>query len=284
MCGVVLTSEHTRRRPMRDGHRTSAPASAYVPGYEPDTLRMLTARTAAERAGMVLPRLADGMRILDLGCGPGSITTGLAAAVAPQGVVLGVDLSVAQLELAGQVLGPGCGLVAGRAEALPVRAGAVDAVHAHAVFEHLTAPDVVLAEIRRVLRTGGLLALSSSDWSGATVEPRTAAVDTALRAYVRLRQRGGTDPFAGSRLAGQVRAAGFAVVQTRAADRVDMGYTELAAYLRDRLTAAAHDTTHAETAIELATGARAAAEWVHSGPGYFTQRWVEVVAITAPAP
>lgn len=255
-----------------------------MPGYEPDTMRMLTARTAAERAGLLLPRLTDGMRILDLGCGPGSITTGLAAAVAPHGVVLGVDLSLAQLELAGRARGPGCGLVAGLAEALPVRAGAFDVVHAHAVFEHLTAPQVVLAEIRRVLRPGGLLALSSSDWSGATVEPRTAAVDTVLHAYFRLRQRGGTDPFAGRRLADQVRAAGFVVLDTRAAGRVDMGYAELAAYLRDRLTAAAQNTHDADVATELATSARAAADWVHSGPGQFVQRWVELVAIAAPAP
>lgn len=257
-------------------------ARAYAPGYEPDTMRMLTARTAAERAGMLLPRLTDGMRILDLGCGPGSITTGLAAAVAPHGVVLGVDLSVPQLTLASQVLGPGCGLVAGLAEALPVRAGAFDIVHAHAVFEHLTAPHVVLAEIRRVLRPGGLLALSSSDWSGAAIEPRTAAVDTALRAYWRLRQRSGTDPFAGRRLADQVRAAGFAVADTRATDRVDMDYTELAAYLRDRLSAAAHDTNHADMTTELATSARAAAAWAHTGPGHFVQRWVEVIAIAPP--
>lgn len=262
-----------------DGHGTPMSAGAYVPGYEPDTMRMLTARTAVERAGMLLSRLTDGMRILDLGCGPGSITAGLAAAVAPHGVVLGVDFSVAQLELAGRVLDAGCGRVAGLAEALPVRTGTLDVVFAHAVFEHLTAPQVVLAEIRRVLRPGGLLGLSSSDWSGAVVEPRTEAVDTALRAYCRLRQRSGTDPYAGRRLADQVRAAGFTVLDTRATGRVDMGYTELAAYLCDRLTAAAHDTNHGATTTELTTGARAADDWARNGPGRFVQRWVDVVAI-----
>lgn len=238
---------------------------AYVPGYQPDTMRMLTARTAVERAGLLLPRLADGMRVLDLGCGPGSITAGLAAAVAPHGVVLAVDHVVAQLRMVPE----SSWRVASAAEALPVRACALDVVFAHAVFEHLTAPRVVLAEIRRVLRPGGLLALSSSDWSGARIEPRTAAVDTAVRAYCRLRQRGGTDPYAGRHLADHVRAAGFTLVETRAAGRVDMGYTELAAYLGDRLAA------HAD----MAAGALAAGEWARGGPGEFIQRWVDVLAI-----
>jgi len=98
---------------------------AYLPGYRPDMGRMLAARTAAERAGLLLPRLTSGMRLLDLGCGPGTITSGLAAAVAP-GFVLGVDLSVAQLRLVRAAVG----LAAGRAEALPVRSESVDVVYA----------------------------------------------------------------------------------------------------------------------------------------------------------
>jgi ubiquinone/menaquinone biosynthesis C-methylase UbiE len=209
------------------------------------------------------------MRVLDLGCGPGSITAGLAAAVAPGGLVVGVDLSFGQLVLARRTAGS-AGLVVGLGDALPVRTGAVDAAFAHAVFDHVTAPHVVLAQVRRVLRPGGVLALSSSDWSAADIRPRTAAVDAALRAYWTLRQRTGTDPFVGRRLAGLCRAAGFTVVTERVTGRVDLGYTELAAYLRDRLTAAADDHP------DLAAGARAADEWADSG--YFTQCWVDVLA------
>lgn len=231
---------------------------AYLPGYEPDMARMLAARTAVQRAGLLLPRLTAGMRLLDLGCGPGTITAGLADAVAP-GPVLGVDVAVAQLRL----VRAGIGRAAGRADALPVRDGAIDVVYAHAVFEHLTEPMAVLAEIGRVLRPGGLLALSSSDWSAAVIEPRTPDVDAALRAYWAQRRRTGTDPEAGRALAGQVRAAGFAVSAEQTAGRVDMTYTGLARYLADRLTGA---------------DAQAATRWAAAGPGRFVQCWVDVLA------
>lgn len=260
----------------------------YLPGYRPDAIRMLSARTAAERAGQLLSRLSAGMRVLDLGCGPGSITAGLVEPVAPHGIVVGADASLAQLGLARQLLcAPAgevtIGLIAALAETLPVRTGAIDVVFAHAVFEHLAGPQVVLAELRRVLRPGGLLALSSSDWSAAVIEPRTAAVDRALHAYWRLRQRTGTDPFAGGRLADQVREAGFTVLATIDTGRVDMGYSELAGYLHDRLARAADDTEDTDVAAELAEGARAAAEWTRTEPGRFVQCWVDVLATPTPA-
>lgn len=237
----------------------------YLPGYGSDAMRMLTARTAADRAGLLLPLLTPGMRVLDLGCGPGTITAGLAAAVAPGGIAIGVDVSFAQSR---DARAHGVAPVVASGAALPLRTGALDAVFAHAVLEHLTSVSPVLAQARRVLRPGGLLAVSASDWSAATIRPRTPAVDTALRAYWRARQRAGTDPFVGGRLVEHVRNAGFTVLTARTADRVDMTYTELARYLRDRLTGA---------------GAAAAAEWAAGGDGEFVQRWVDVLAMVDPA-
>ena len=51
----------------------------------------LERRTAARSAAFLLPHLRPGMRLLDFGCGPGSITVGLAGVVAP-GEVVGVDI------------------------------------------------------------------------------------------------------------------------------------------------------------------------------------------------
>jgi hypothetical protein len=56
-------------------------------------------RTAASMAGFFLPHLRPGMRVLDCGCGPGSITVGLAEHVAP-GEVIGIDLDPTHIALA----------------------------------------------------------------------------------------------------------------------------------------------------------------------------------------
>src|SRR5437764_13132870 len=64
----------------------------YTHGHAPATVRQHSQRTAEEAAAFLLPELRPGMRLLDVGCGPGSIPRGLAERVAP-GEVIGIDLS-----------------------------------------------------------------------------------------------------------------------------------------------------------------------------------------------
>src|SRR5215470_18535769 len=71
----------------------------YTHGHAPAVVRQHGKRTAEEAAAFLLPSLRPGMRVLDVGCGPGSITRGLAESVAP-GEVLGIDLSRETLEAA----------------------------------------------------------------------------------------------------------------------------------------------------------------------------------------
>ena len=60
---------------------TSQPT--YTMGYGPEFQKLLERRNAADCAAHLLPHLKAGMRLLDLGCGPGTISVGLAEAVAP---------------------------------------------------------------------------------------------------------------------------------------------------------------------------------------------------------
>src|SRR6059058_4300608 len=96
-------------------------AGDYLHGHHESVLRSHRWRTAENSAAYLLPRLRSGQRLLDVGCGPGTITVDLASRVAP-GAVLGIDPSeevVARAQAnAPDVAARGEG---GRAEGIEVR-------------------------------------------------------------------------------------------------------------------------------------------------------------------
>jgi arsenite methyltransferase len=98
--------------------------------------------------------------VLDVGCGPASITASLARATGPSGLVLGVDLSEAMLARAVRAeTGPQTGFLHADAQRLPLRDATVDAVVSMAVLQLIPDPVAALAEMARVLRPGGRLAV-----------------------------------------------------------------------------------------------------------------------------
>jgi ubiquinone/menaquinone biosynthesis C-methylase UbiE len=253
----------------------------YAPGWGTEVVSMVSSRTAEDRAGFLLPLLSGGMRVLDVGCGPGSITCGLARAIAPGGHVVGVDVQPSQIELAKKAAGSKGNLdvtfQAGNASALPFEGACFDVVFAHALFEHLADPPRVLAEMARLLRPRGLLAVCSSDWSGARVEPCTPDVQRALAAHFALRRRAGGDPFAGSRLVEWVTAAGFSIESTGTEEKVDMRYADLASYVGGRIREALSLASESDPELEEALAA--AVRWAEGrSEGRAVQRWVHVVA------
>jgi ubiquinone/menaquinone biosynthesis C-methylase UbiE len=248
----------------------------YAPGYAQDAMSMMAGRGAPERAEFAMSLLHPEARVLDVGCGPGSITLGLV----PSARVLGVDCEPGQVALARatakRVNSSTVDFLAASVYQLPLPDECMDVVFSHALFEHLARPAEALAELRRVLRPGGSIALSTSDWSRAKLRPRTANVDAALRGHFLLRRRSGGDPFAGKRLAEHVERAGFKVVRTRTRHRSDMGYSELARYVEARLVAALEEAGRDRD--QLASAARSAWAWVRGGDGDFHQCWIEIVA------
>ncbi len=128
--------------------------------------------------------LAEGLTVLDVGCGPGTDLSALASAVGPTGTVLGVDRDPAMLAAARGRLAPypRIWLHHGDAHALPLADASVDRARADRVLQHLTVPARAVAELRRVLRPGGLVALAEPDWDTLAI----AATDqTVSRGYTR---------------------------------------------------------------------------------------------------
>jgi SAM-dependent methyltransferase len=124
--------------------------------------RAVFARRTGEAAAFLTPQLRAGMRLLDCGCGPGSITVDLAQAVAP-GEAIGIDLRKAAL-MHGRALARERGIAnvafqAASVYQLPHADGSFDAAFSCAVLQHLAAPLLALKEMRRVLKPGGVIAI-----------------------------------------------------------------------------------------------------------------------------
>jgi ubiquinone/menaquinone biosynthesis C-methylase UbiE len=250
----------------------------YAPGFSADAVAMMASRTAASRAGFFIRALAPGMDVLDAGCGPGTITAGLARCVAPGGSCTGVDREASQIELArAATAGLGVTLAAASIYDLPFADGSFDAVLSHAVFEHLARPADALAELRRVLRPGGVAGVCSSDWRDARIEPRNDDVELALRCHVQLRRQAGGDPYAGDKLPAQVAAAGFVDAQVMREHHVDMPFHTFVRYIGTRIDAAARIAPSGERDALLA-GAAAARRWEQIEDGSLSQPWTSVLA------
>ena len=104
--------------------------------------------------------LPQGGTALDVGSGPGSVTASLARAAGPDGLALGVDISEPMLARAVRAeAGPNVGFIRADAQRLPLRDNTVDAVVSLAVLQLIPDPAAALAEMARVLRPGGRLAV-----------------------------------------------------------------------------------------------------------------------------
>lgn len=169
-------------------------------------------RTAGVAAAFLLPHLTPGQRLLDAGCGPGSITLGLAEALSP-GEVVGIDASPVAIDAA-SALAATRGTTNVQFEvadlyALPFADATFDVVYMNCVLQHV--PDAVdaLRSVRRVLRPGGLMAVADADFGGSILWPETAAMRRALRLMSRVRAAQGGDIHAGRKLGAWLFAAGF---------------------------------------------------------------------------
>lgn len=195
---------------------TNTDAKPYLHGHHPSVLRSHQSRTAQNSAPHLLPHLLPHMRILDVGCGPGTITTSLAALV-PGGHVTGVDYAAAVLDSArAHATSAGVQNVTfAQADVykLPFADGAFDVVHAHQVLQHVTDPVAALREMRRVARAdGGLVALREGDaqvWYPDAEGPGKV-IHEWYALWLRMARDGGMEPNTGRRLRAYALAAGFA--------------------------------------------------------------------------
>ncbi len=173
------------------------------------------ARIFAKAADMVVPHLVQaveakpGIDALDLCCGHGNVTSGLVKAGAQ---TTGLDFSPAMLDMA-RVAVPEARFVEGDATALDFDDASFDAITIGFGMPHVPDPPKVVAEARRVLRSGGRLAFSV--WCGPDVDTALGYVFGAIGQYgaadIALPPGPGATDYAAPALAFAVlEAAGFA--------------------------------------------------------------------------
>ncbi|MYW77889.1 Methylase involved in ubiquinone/menaquinone biosynthesis [Streptomyces sp. LaPpAH-199] len=133
--------------------------------------------------------LRPGDAVLDAGCGTGRALPALRAAVGPKGTVLGADLTPAMLREAVRAGRDGSGaLLRADVARLPLRDGVLDAVFGAGLISHLSRPEADVAELARVVRPGGTLALFHPIGRAALAARQGRSVsDDDLRAEPRLR-------------------------------------------------------------------------------------------------
>ena len=185
---------------------------SYVHGHHATVLSSHQWRTVENSAAYLIDRLRPGLAVLDVGCGPGTITAGLAERVAP-GTVTAVDAEPGVLEEARRAV-EGRGLANVRFAVADVHDldfpdDSFDIVHAHQVLQHVPDPVRALREMRRVCRPGGLVAARDADFGGMVWHPRPPGMEDWLPLYRAVARDAGGEPDAGRRLASWAREAGF---------------------------------------------------------------------------
>lgn len=191
----------------------------YTHGHHQSVVGQHARRTAERDAAYLLPLLRPGMRLLDVGCGPGTITAGLARAVAP-GETIGIDLvpdvlASAREHVAAEGL-EGCTFEAGDCYALRWPGETFDAVHAHQVLQHLSRPVEALREMRRVLRPGGLVAVRDADYATMMAYPDMPEITRWRELYHAVARANEAEADAGRRLPSWLSEAGFQEIRTAA--------------------------------------------------------------------
>ncbi len=173
----------------------------YLHGHHRSVLSAHAARTAADAAAFLFPHLKPGMSVLDFGCGPGTITAGLAEAVAPGGSVIGIDIA--------ENLKPEweARRAESKAQALDFFVGDIfkpqfapqsfDVVYAHQILQHLSHPVHALTSAAQLAKVGGMLAMREVDWGTFAVYPEMPLLQEFRRIYDAVAIENGGNPRAG---------------------------------------------------------------------------------------
>lgn len=185
-------------------------ADVYTHGHHDSVLRAHRWRTAENSAAYLLGYLQAGLSLLDVGCGPATLTADLARRVAP-GRVVGIDAAESVLVEARRTVDEldNVDVQVGDVYDLDFPDATFDVVHAHQVLQHLSDPVAALREMARVCRPDGVVAVREADYGAMTWWPNLPALDRWMEIYRGVARSNRAQPDAGRRLLAWANAAGL---------------------------------------------------------------------------
>jgi ubiquinone/menaquinone biosynthesis C-methylase UbiE len=273
--------------------RDEAVRDTYTHGHHESVLRTHSWRTAENSAAYLIPELEPGLTLLDVGCGPGTITVDLARRLAP-GKVTGVDAAASIVKQAAALAHDegvtNAELRVGDVSAHDFPDASFDIVHAHQVLQHVANPVAAMREIRRVLKPGGLFAARDVDYGGVVWYPVSEGLSEWMRVYRDVHFWNGGNPDAGRALKAWAHLAGFTEVRSSASIWCFASELERE-WWGDSWAERATESDFASHAIqagvadlaELRTMAAAWRAWVKDPDGWFAMPHGEILARKAPA-
>lgn len=193
--------------------------SQYMHGADAAEQERLEQMTTVLPGIEFLPALKPGMRVLEVGCGIGSLARRVAGKIAPGGEVVGVDRQQAQLQTAGRLAKEqGIGnlsLHLGEATALDFPAAEFDGAYCRFVVEHVPDPLVLVREMMRVVKPGGWVCCFEWENGCSVIHPDSPSLREVWKAVYEVQLSLGGDPHIARKLYGILSQAGLGNVEAR---------------------------------------------------------------------
>jgi ubiquinone/menaquinone biosynthesis C-methylase UbiE len=162
---------------------------------------------------LVRAGLKEGMRVLEFGCGTGSMTTWIAKQVGINGRVIAIDASEKQLEIAREAAkqsgAANIEFICTTVEALDLQKDSIDLAYSRLLLMHLKDPKRVLINIKKYLKPGRVIACEEPHAGSLITTPRNEQIEKFNELFIRLGQLQGLDFNIGDKLFSMLQDAGY---------------------------------------------------------------------------
>ena len=160
----------------------------YPFGYGEARVKLMASRRIETHAAYLIKHLRPGMKLLDVGCGPGNLSLEFAKHLC-NGSVIGCDLEPSQfkdtIKTASESNLSNLHFQAEDATTLSFEDNSFDLVHTHAVLHHLSDPLKALKEMRRVVKPRGIIAVREPNISSLMAYPEEALIHKQISIYTK---------------------------------------------------------------------------------------------------